>query len=48
MWLADPGRAAAEAFLTAAKADWEVRTEPLGGDVALHRLARSSTTLSSA
>src|SRR3954470_24531471 len=48
VWLADPGRAAAEAFLTAARSDWDVRTEPLDGDVALHRLARSSTTLRSA
>jgi predicted nicotinamide N-methyase len=41
VWLTDPGRAAAEAFVTAAGAAWDVVDEPLGGDVVLHRLRRS-------
>jgi predicted nicotinamide N-methyase len=37
-WITDPGRAAAEAALTAARASWSVASHPLGDDVVLHRL----------
>ena len=46
VWLADPGRAAAEAFLAAAGTAWELRDESLGGGVTLHRLTRSQQPLS--
>jgi predicted nicotinamide N-methyase len=38
VWLSDPGRAAAEATLEAARATWTVRSEPLRDEVVLHRL----------
>lgn len=39
-WIADPGRAAAEPFLEAARASWELTTVPHGGpeQVTIHRL----------
>src|SRR4051812_26014288 len=39
-WMTDPGRTAAEAFIAAAGATWKIRSEPLPGDVTLHRLSR--------
>lgn len=41
VWMTDPGRAAAEAMLKAARATWTVRSQPLRDDVVLHRLRRS-------
>jgi predicted nicotinamide N-methyase len=39
-WLTDPGRAAAEATLEAARATWTVRSQSLRDEVVLHRLRR--------
>jgi predicted nicotinamide N-methyase len=41
VWLTDPGRPAAQAFLDAARATWDIRTRRLAGDVRLHRLTPS-------
>jgi predicted nicotinamide N-methyase len=40
VWLADPGRPAAEAFLAAARERWSVATEPAGG-IEIHRLTNA-------
>lgn len=37
-WFTDPGRATADAFMEAARAEYAVRTERLDGGVRLHRL----------
>jgi predicted nicotinamide N-methyase len=39
-WFSDPGRATAQAALSAARATWVVRSESLGEDIVLHRLRR--------
>jgi predicted nicotinamide N-methyase len=41
-WITDPGRAAAEAAIAAARATWSVRSEPLRDDVVLHRLRHAT------
>jgi predicted nicotinamide N-methyase len=38
VWIADPGRAAADAALDAARATWSVTSRPLQDEVVLHRL----------
>jgi len=41
-WFADPGRAAAQAAVSAARATWAVRSERLDEDIVLHRLRRDA------
>jgi predicted nicotinamide N-methyase len=43
-WITDPGRAAAEAALTAARGQWSVASRTLRDDVVLHRLRHDGQT----
>ncbi|MBV9363123.1 MAG: methyltransferase [Solirubrobacterales bacterium] len=43
VWITDPGREAASAFLASASTAWRLSTYRCGGGVVLHRLVRPST-----